>query len=146
MFHRSRRFPIGQYREYSGRKIAPDSDGRARGGRCGLASKGCRYSPGSIRDIRGRWFEHRDGWRTSRPAGRLSRGTTAIGIAADSETGGYWILKSNGGVANFHAPWHGSLESKVPAGSEATAIAAGRPGGYLVLTSDGGVHNFGTPS
>jgi peptidoglycan/xylan/chitin deacetylase (PgdA/CDA1 family) len=81
-----------------------------------------------------------------RPAGRLSRGTTAIGIAADSKTGGYWILKSNGGVANFHAPRHGSLEGNVPAGSVVTAIAAGRPGGYLVLTSDGGVRNFGTPS
>lgn len=77
---------------------------------------------------------------------RLSRGTTAIGVAADSATGGYWILKSNGGVANFHAPWHGSLEGKVRPGSVVTAIAAGRPGGYLVLTSDGDVHNFGTPS
>ena len=79
-----------------------------------------------------------------RPVGSLSRGTTAIGVAADRATGGYWILKSNGGVANFHAPWHGSLEGHV--GSVVTAIAAGRPGGYLVLTSDGGVHNFGTPS
>ncbi|HWF81896.1 MAG TPA: polysaccharide deacetylase family protein, partial [Streptosporangiaceae bacterium] len=82
----------------------------------------------------------------SRPAGSLSPGTTAIGLASDSATGGYWILKSNGGVRNFHAPWHGSLLGKVPAGSVATAIAAGRPGGYLVLTSDGGVYNFGTPS
>jgi len=79
-------------------------------------------------------------------AGSLSRGTTAIGVAADSATGGYWILKSNGGVANFHAPWYGSLEGKIPAGDAVTAIGAGRRRGYLVLTSDGGVHNFATPS
>ncbi len=75
-------------------------------------------------------------------SGSLSRGTTAIGVAGDSATGGYWILKSNGGVANFHAPWFGSLDGK----SRPTAIAAGRHRGYLVLTSDGGVHNFGTRS
>lgn len=80
----------------------------------------------------------------SRPPRALSRGTTAIGLATDSATGGYWILKSNGGVRNFHAPWHGSLYRRVPAGTVVTAIAAGRPGGYLVLTSDGAVFNFGT--
>lgn len=84
---------------------------------------------------------------SARPAGSLSPGTTAIGVASDRATGGYWILKSNGGVRNFHAPWHGSLDGKaIPAGAVATAIAAGRPGGYLILTSDGGVYNFGTPS
>jgi peptidoglycan/xylan/chitin deacetylase (PgdA/CDA1 family) len=76
----------------------------------------------------------------------LSRGTTAIGVAVDRATGGYWILKSNGGVASFHAPWHGSLSGRVPAGSVVTSIAAGRPGGYLVLTSAGAVYNFGTPN
>jgi peptidoglycan/xylan/chitin deacetylase (PgdA/CDA1 family) len=82
-----------------------------------------------------------------RPAGEvLSRGTTAIGVAVDRATGGYWILKSNGGVANFHAPWHGSVQGKVVAGSVATAIAAGKPGGYLILTSAGAVYAFGTPS
>jgi hypothetical protein len=30
-------------------------------------------------------------------------------MAHDSKTGGYWILKSNGGVANYNAPWYGSL-------------------------------------
>ena len=69
----------------------------------------------------------------------------AVGIAADPATGGYWILKSTGGVDSFHAPWHGSLAGRIPPGTAVTAIAAGRPGGYLVLTSDGGVHGFGTP-
>ena len=34
---------------------------------------------------------------------------TPAGLAADPATGGYWILKSNGGVDKFPCPWHGSL-------------------------------------
>ena len=49
----------------------------------------------------------------------------AVGIAVDPATGGYWILKSNGGVANYNAPWYGSLTGKVPAGQAVTGIAAG---------------------
>jgi peptidoglycan/xylan/chitin deacetylase (PgdA/CDA1 family) len=90
----------------------------------------------------------RTGVRSAAPrlVGTLSRGTRAIGVALDRATGGYWILKSNGGVANFHAPWHGSLYRKLPAGDFVTAIAAGRHGGYLVLTSYGEIYNFGTPA
>jgi len=33
----------------------------------------------------------------------------AVGLAADPATGGYWILKSNGGVDAFSAPWYGSM-------------------------------------
>jgi hypothetical protein len=46
-------------------------------------------------------------------------------LAADRITGGYWILKSNGGADNYKAPWYGSLAGKVPAGLTVTAIAAG---------------------
>jgi len=35
--------------------------------------------------------------------GHLPAGVTAAGIAADRATGGYWILKSNGGVDAFNA-------------------------------------------
>ncbi len=69
----------------------------------------------------------------------------AVAIAADPATGGYWILKSTGGVDAFGAPWHGSLAGHLRPGTAATAIAAGRHGGYLVLTSDGAVHGFGAP-
>ena len=69
---------------------------------------------------------------------------TAIGLATDPATGGYWVLASNGGVASFDAPWLGSLARKVPAGTSVTAIAAGRRGGYRILTSDGKVVSFGT--
>jgi peptidoglycan/xylan/chitin deacetylase (PgdA/CDA1 family) len=78
-----------------------------------------------------------------RTDGGLPPGTTAIGIALDRATGGYWILKTNGGVANFHAPWYGSLEGKVPHGS-VRAIEAGRNGGYLILAANGRVYGFGT--
>jgi peptidoglycan/xylan/chitin deacetylase (PgdA/CDA1 family) len=78
-------------------------------------------------------------------AAKLPAGVTAVGIAADPATGGYWILKSTGGVDNFHAPWRGSVAGKMRAGAPVMAIAAGRPGGYLVLSSDGTVHAFGTP-
>ncbi len=78
-----------------------------------------------------------------RTDGGLPPGTTAIGIALDRATGGYWILKTNGGVAAFHAPWDGSLEGKVAHGS-VRAITAGRNGGYLILTDNGRVYGFGT--
>jgi Domain of unknown function (DUF1906) len=75
-------------------------------------------------------------------AGRLPTGTTAVGFAVDPRSHGYWILKSSGGVDNFHAPWKGSLKHKlgavVPVG-----IAAPPQGGYLILTSNGGVRKFG---
>ena len=48
---------------------------------------------------------------------------TAVGLATAPATGGYWILKSNGGVAGYNAPWYGSLTGKVPAGQNVTAIA-----------------------
>jgi peptidoglycan/xylan/chitin deacetylase (PgdA/CDA1 family) len=78
-------------------------------------------------------------------AGKLRAGVTAVGLASDPATGGYWILKSTGDVDSFHAPRHGSLAGKTPAGATVVAITAGKPGGYLILTSDGGVHAYGTP-
>ncbi len=79
-------------------------------------------------------------------SGKLGPGVTAVAIATDPATGGYWILKSTGGVDGFHAPWRGSLAGKIPAGATITAIAAGLNGGYLILSSNGTVHAFGTPS
>lgn len=68
----------------------------------------------------------------------------ATGLAVDPDTGGYWVLRSDGSVADFHAPRLGSLGGELGKGVRAVAIAASRSG-YLVLTSDGGVHNFGAP-
>ena len=50
------------------------------------------------------------------PGRETPRRGTPTGIAADPATGGYWVLKSNGGVSNFNAPWYGSLARKIPPG------------------------------
>ena len=47
----------------------------------------------------------------------------AVGLTADPVTGGYWILKSNGGVDAFHAPWYGSMAGQISAGQAVTGIA-----------------------
>ena len=60
--------------------------------------------------------------RTARVYPAAAGRVTAAGIAADRATGGYWILKSNGGVDAFNAPWYGSLAWHVPAGQSVTGI------------------------
>jgi hypothetical protein len=55
--------------------------------------------------------------------GKLPTGVTAVGIAASPATGGYWILRSNGGVNNFKAPWYGSLNGQLPATTNVTGLA-----------------------
>lgn len=52
---------------------------------------------------------------------------TAVGLVSAPATGGYWILKSDGGVDGFDAPWHGSLRRRLPAGRTVTAIAGQEP-------------------
>jgi hypothetical protein len=42
-------------------------------------------------------------------AGKLPHGVSAVSLALDPKTGGYWMLLSHGGVKGFHAPWEGSL-------------------------------------
>jgi len=74
----------------------------------------------------------------------LPPGATAIGIAADAMTGGYWLLLSTGRIIAVGAPSLGSLAGQVPVGSAVTALAAGLHGGYLILTSRGRVYPFGT--
>lgn len=75
-------------------------------------------------------------------AHKLSPGVKALALAVDRKTGGYWILRSDGGIDGFHAPSDGSLRGKL-AGTAAAALAAARQGGYYILTSDGAVHPFG---
>ncbi len=75
-------------------------------------------------------------------AGKLPSGVTAVAFAVDPRTHGYWVLKSNGGVDGFHAPWNGSMKHRLRAATP-VAIAAPPHAGYLILTSNGGVHKFG---
>ncbi len=64
------------------------------------------------------------------------------GLVIDPATGGYWIVKSDGTVDAFYAPWHGSAPMR---GQAVTGITGTPGGGYLMLTSDGGGQNYGTP-
>ena len=48
----------------------------------------------------------------------------AIPVTVTPATGGYWILKSNGGVDAFAAPWYGSMAGQIPVGQSVTGIAA----------------------
>jgi hypothetical protein len=75
-------------------------------------------------------------------AGKLPPGVTAVALARDHKTGGYWILRSDGGIKGFNAPFHGSLRNELR-GTRPVALAGSPTGGYLVLTSNGGVHGFG---
>jgi hypothetical protein len=54
--------------------------------------------------------------------GKLPAGRTAVGIAVDGATGGYWILTSNGGVSSFKAPWWGSRAGKLASSQRVTGI------------------------
>jgi hypothetical protein len=67
-------------------------------------------------------------------AGKLGADVTATAVAASRATGGYLILKSNGGVLNFNARWYSSLAGRLTAGVRPTALAAGRSDGCLILT------------
>lgn len=42
-------------------------------------------------------------------AGKLPPGVSAVSLALDPKTAGYWVLLSHGGVKAFHAPSEGSL-------------------------------------
>jgi len=69
-----------------------------------------------------------------------------VGIATDPATGGYWILTSNGGIANFDAPWYGSPKAAGQSGPGVAGIAATPNGSYLVFQEDGGVLDYQGPS
>jgi hypothetical protein len=75
-------------------------------------------------------------------AGKLPRRVRAVALARDEKTGGYWILRSDGGVTSFHAPGHRSPIHRL-GGARPVGLAGSPTGGYLVLTSDGRVRGFG---
>jgi hypothetical protein len=75
-------------------------------------------------------------------AGKLPPRVRAVRLAVDPSSGGYWVMKSNGGVDGFGVPVQGSLAGKLH-GTRPVSIVAGAGGGYLILTADGAVHAFG---
>lgn len=57
--------------------------------------------------------------------GQAATGQTvprAVSVATDPDTGGYWVLRADGSVLNYHAPWHGSPRGRVPPRQSVTAI------------------------
>jgi hypothetical protein len=51
-------------------------------------------------------------------------GSKRLGWPPTPVTGEYWILKSNGEVAAYNAPWYESLNGAIPAGQSVMAIAS----------------------
>jgi hypothetical protein len=65
-----------------------------------------------------------------------------VGMAANN-TGGYWLVASDGGVFSFHATFYGSLGG-IPLVSPVTGMAVtSDAGGYWMVAGDGGVFAFG---
>lgn len=68
-----------------------------------------------------------------------------VGIAADRNTGGYWLVGADGGVFSFNAPFHGStgnLRLDKPVVGIATDLNSQ---GYWLVAADGGVFSFNEP-
>ena len=66
-----------------------------------------------------------------------------VGMAADTATGGYWLVASDGGVFSFAAPFLGST-GNVHLDAPVAAMAASADDlGYRLIRSDGGNFTFG---
>jgi hypothetical protein len=68
-----------------------------------------------------------------------------VGAALDPETGGYWLVASDGGVFAFHAPFYGSMGGQYLAKPVVGMSYAPSTGGYRLVASDGGVFSFDAP-
>jgi hypothetical protein len=68
-----------------------------------------------------------------------------VGIAADRQTGGYWLVAADGGVFSFDASFHGSMGGR-PLNKPVVGMVADLNGaGYWLVASDGGVFSFNAP-
>ena len=70
-------------------------------------------------------------WRcaTLRVDGRPHLNAQIVGIAADPQTGGYWLVASDGGIFAFNAPFYGStggIRLQQPVNGMTTAAARER--------------------
>jgi hypothetical protein len=66
-----------------------------------------------------------------------------VGLAADSATGGYWLVGADGGVYSFDAPFYGSAGA-IHLNSPVVGITATPDGlGYWLVAADGGVFAYG---
>ncbi len=68
-----------------------------------------------------------------------------VGMAVDRNTGGYWLVASDGGIFAFNAPYLGSMGGKTlnkPVVGMTTTLNGT---GYWLVASDGGVFSFNAP-
>ena len=77
--------------------------------------------------------------------GSVALNKPIVGMAADSATGGYWLVAADGGIFSFGgAPFDGSTGSIVLnrpiVGMEANETGTG----YRFVASDGGIFDFGS--
>jgi hypothetical protein len=64
-------------------------------------------------------------------------------MAADSSSGGYWEVASDGGIFAFNAPFYGSTGS-IRLNAPITGMEASENGaGYRFVATDGGVFSYG---
>jgi N-acetylmuramoyl-L-alanine amidase len=66
-----------------------------------------------------------------------------VDVSADTATGGYWVVASDGGVFAFDAPFLGSAGNLVLRSPIVAMAATSDDGGYWLVASDGGVFGFG---
>ena len=81
-------------------------------------------------------------------AHRLAYGATApvtaVGIAVDAATGGYWIATSSGAVVAFDAPALGAPSLASPLSRAPTVALAAAGSGVVALEADGHLSAYGT--
>ena len=69
-----------------------------------------------------------------------------VGIALDPDSGGYWLVASDGGVFAFgDAPVLGSTGALVLAAPVTDMAATADGTGYRFAAADGGLFSFGAP-
>jgi hypothetical protein len=68
-----------------------------------------------------------------------------VAMAVDPVTGGYWLVRADGGVYSFGAPFYGSAAGLHPTSPIVAMAVDPVTGGYWLVRADGGVYSFGAP-
>jgi N-acetylmuramoyl-L-alanine amidase len=81
--------------------------------------------------------------KVASPAPRPVSDSVVVGMAADSATGGYWLVTVSGAVFSFGAPFYGSMGG-TPLNQPVVGMAVTPDGGgYWLVAADGGIFAFG---
>ena len=68
-----------------------------------------------------------------------------VGMTANPDGSGYWLVASDGGIFSFNAPFYGSTGSMRLNRPIVGMAAAPNGKGYWLVASDGGIFSFNTP-